>query len=156
MTLLTTLKSAPSGGGGGTPSTIEFLTGTPAESTVSVTSITPSITFSSGLVDGDWILLICASNSSGGGFTAIPTGYQALVANIDTILGSTSGHHAIFYRKWISGDTDPTITFASGRVGVLPVRVRGADPTDLTGVGPAITHGPATTTTVEAPTLTPV
>src|SRR5215217_8328429 len=105
MTLLTTLKSASSGGGGGTPSTIEFLAGTPAESTGSVTTLTPSLSFTGGLVDGDWILLICASNSSAGGFTSIPTGYLALVANVDTLNGSTSGHHAIFYRKWVSGDT---------------------------------------------------
>src|SRR3954470_9157648 len=128
--------------------------GTAVQSTTSVTTLTP--TLPSGLVSGDYVLVVATSNASGGGFTGISAGWTAVLASTDSVNGSTSLHGAIWVRKWVNGDTSPVLTFASGRAGAICIRVNGADPTTFLNVAASVTQGAGTTqTTVSAPTLTP-
>jgi hypothetical protein len=128
--------------------------GTAVQSTTSVTTLTP--TLPSGLVSGDYVLVVATSNASGGGFTGISAGWTAVLASTDSVNGSTSLHGAIWVRKWVNGDTSPVLTFASGRAGAICIRVNGADPTTFLNVAASVTQGTGTTqTTVSAPTLTP-
>lgn len=131
---------------------LSFTAGTPAQSTGSVTSI--NVTLPAGLVDGDYTILVCCSNSSSGGLN-LPSGWTAILANTNTANGSTAGHHAIFYRKWVSGDPSTVaVTLTSGRVGVLPVKVSGADPSTFVEVAASVTQAASGATAITAPTKT--
>lgn len=116
------------------------------------TSLTPAIP--AGMVEGDYVLLFCALNVGGGVITP-PIDYLTLLDPTDTLNGSTSAHGAVFYKKWVPGDADPTVTFTSGRAGVLPCRLTGADVTDLVSLAPVVAQSANAATTVDAPSVTP-
>jgi alkaline phosphatase D len=134
------------------PPTRTLTVGTPAQSTASVSSINVPLT---GLTftTGDYLLLFCTSNASGGGLAA-PAGYSTLLASTDTVNGSTSGHGAVYYKAASAGEAAPTVTLASGRVGVLPIKATGYDTSTLIAVAAAVTQAASGATSVAAPSLT--
>lgn len=131
---------------------LAFTAGTPAVSTGSVTTI--NVPLVSGTTTDDYTIIAVASNSSSGGVTT-PAGWTNILANTNTVTGSTSGHFAIFYRKWQSGDADPvTVTITSGRVAACAIRVRGADLTTFVDTAASVTQDPDNGTTHDAPAIT--
>jgi hypothetical protein len=134
---------------------ITLTPGTAAQSTTSVTTL--SVPLPASLASGDWLLLVGTSNASGGGFSATPAGWTEVLPNTDSVNGYTSLHGAVWSRKWVSGDTDPSMTFASGRAAGICIRVVGADPATLIDVAAQVTQGVgATQATVSCPSLDPV
>jgi hypothetical protein len=129
---------------------LSFTAGTPYQATASVT--TAVVTLPAGLAAGDYTLLVCMLNATTGVITP-PAGWTAVLASTQSTF-NTSYAHAIYYRKWVSGDTDPTVTCTSGRLAVLPVRVVGADATTFIEVAAAVTQQAAAGTTIVAPTIT--
>ena len=125
---------------------------TPFQSTASVTTAT--VTLPTGLADGDYTLLCCALNASSG-FINPPAGWDEVLTstNSDAASGSTSLAHAIYVRKWQSGDSDPVVTCKSGRFAVLPVRVEGADSTTFLETVAAVTKTTTKTTDIIAPSV---
>lgn len=103
-------------------------------------------------VAGDYTLLVCSLNASSGVITA-PSGWSAVLASTNATL-STSDVHAIWYKKWVSGDASPTVTCTSGRLAVLPVRVEGADGTTFIEIAATVTQQEVAGNTQEAPTVT--
>lgn len=130
---------------------ITFTAGTVSEATASVTSTT--VTLPAGLQDGDYTIIAFSLNASTGVITT-PAGWTDILASTQAT-ASTSCVHAIFYRKWVSGDTDPAVTTTSGRTAATPIRVQGADPTTFVDVAATVTQAAAGATTVVAPTITP-
>lgn len=128
-----------------------FTGGTPAFSTGSVTTINVPLPTR---VEGDYGVLACALNVSSGAISP-PAGWSDILPNTDTTIGSTAGHHAIYYRKWVSGDPDAVdVTCASGRIAVIPVRVQNAHLTSFIEVAASVTQDPVADTSVDAPTIT--
>jgi len=131
---------------------LEFTAGTPAVSTGSVTTI--DVPLASGTTTDDYTVIAVASNSSSGGITT-PATWTDILPSTDTVTGSTSGHHAIFYRKWAGGDPDPvTVTITSGRVAACAVRVRGAHLSTFVDTAASVTQDSDNGTTHDAPTIT--
>ena len=132
---------------------LEFTAGTPAVSTGSVTTI--DVPLASGTTTDDYTVIAVASNSSSGGITT-PATWTDILPSTDTVTGSTSGHHAIFYRKWAGGDPDPvTVTITSGRVAACAIRVRGADLSTFIDTAASVTQDSSSpSTTTDAPTIT--
>jgi hypothetical protein len=145
MTLLTLLQS-PAGAGN-----ITLTAGTSVESTGSVTSTT--VTLPSGLVAGDYTIIVVSLNATTGVITT-PSGWTNILASTQAT-ASTSDVLAIFYRKWQSGDTNPAVTTTSGRVAATPIRVQGADGTTFVDTAASVTQASAGATTITAPTITP-
>jgi hypothetical protein len=144
-----TISAVVSGGA----STLTFTAGTAAESPGSnfVTSIDVTLP---AAASGDYHLLVTASQSASGGWST-PAGWTALLPSTNSVSPSTSGHHAIYYRKWISGDPSTvTVSCGSGRVGVLPVLVSGADTTTFVEVSPSVTQAASGATSIVAPAVT--
>jgi hypothetical protein len=131
---------------------LTFTAGTPFEATGSVTS--GLVTLPAGLAAGDYTLLVCSLNATTGTITP-PAGWTAVLASTNATL-STSDVHAIYFRKWVSGDGNPTVTCTNGRLAVLPVRVQGADPTTFVEVAAALTQQGSAGTTITAPGATSV
>lgn len=130
----------------GTPVTLTA--GTPFEATGSVTS--GIVNLPAGLAAGDYTFLFATLNASNGVITG-PASWQTAFASAQST-ASTSHATAIYYRKWQSGDTDPTVTCTSGRLAVLPVKISGADGTNpIEGTVGSTSQGSATTA-VDAPT----
>ena len=144
-------RAAPGGGGGGTLATLSFVAGTPFEATASVTASDP-VAYPTGMTSGDYTILVCALNGSTGTITA-PVGWAELLPYTQGVL-STSAVHAIFYRAYASGDTEPVVSCKSGRLAVLPVRVRGADPATLLEVPATVNQQTVAGTTIDAPAVT--
>lgn len=129
---------------------ITFTAGTPFQPTASVTSGT--ISLPSGLTNGDYTFLYCTLNATTGVITG-PAGWSTALASVQST-ASTSHVVAIYYKKWVSGDTDPTVTCTSGRLAVLPVKVSGADGTNPLEGSVGSTSQGAATTSVDAPSQT--
>src|SRR6266496_3467293 len=129
---------------------LTFTAGTPFEATASVTS--GVVTLPAGLADGDYTILMCSLNATTGTITP-PAGWTAILASTNATL-STSDVHAIYYRKWVSGDGDPTVTCTNGRLAVLPIRVQGADGTTFIEVAASVTQQGVAGTTIVAPSVT--
>jgi hypothetical protein len=106
------------------------------------------------LADGDHTIIFISVNASSANITT-PTGWTAILADTNSVNGSTSMAHAIFYRRWISGDTNPTISHSSGRVAATPVKVSGADTGAFVDVNGIVTQAASGATTITAPTITP-
>jgi hypothetical protein len=117
-----------------------------------VTSTT--VTLPSGLTDGDYTIIFVSLNASTGWITT-PSGWTDILASTNTVNGSTSGAHAIFYRKWQSGDTDPDIATKSGRVAATPVKVSGADATTFVNTAAVVNQNASGVTTITASSITP-
>lgn len=131
---------------------LTFTAGTSVESTGSVTSTT--VTLPAGLAAGDYTIIVVSLNASSGTITT-PSGWTDILPQTNSVNGSTSDCHAIFYRKWVSGDTDPSVTTKSGRVAMTPVRVQGADASTFVDISATVTQTASGATTVTAPTITP-
>lgn len=131
---------------------ITFTAGTSVESTASVTTTT--VTLPSGLVDGDYTIIVASLNASTG-FITTPSGWTDILPYTNSVNGSTSDTHAIFYRKWVSGDTDPDVATKSGRVAMTPIKVSGADPTTFVDTAATVTQAASGATTLVAPSITP-
>ena len=131
---------------------ITFTAGTSVESTGSVTSTT--VTLPAGLAAGDYTIIVASLNASSGVITT-PAGWTNILASTNSVNGSTSDALAIFYRKWVSGDTNPAITTSNGRFAATPIRVQGADATTFVDVAATVTQAAAGATTLTAPTITP-
>src|SRR5690349_3549909 len=131
---------------------IAFTAGTSVESTASQSSTT--VTLPSGLASGDYTMIFISVNATSASITT-PAGWTALLASTNSVNGSTSMAHAIFYRKWVSGDTDPTISHTNGRVAATPVKVTGADPAAFVDNAATVTQAASGATTIVAPTITP-
>jgi len=127
-----------------------LIPGTPTESAGSVTSLTA--TLPSGFVTGDYVMVIAGHVATAGGLTA-PAGYSTLIS-ATTVNGAASGHLAVYYKKWASGEANPTVTCVSGRMTVLPVRVSGADQTTFAEIAAQVTQAAASATAVDAPAIT--
>lgn len=141
---------AVSGGGGG--GTLTFTAGTAIETTASVTST--EVPLPSGLEDGDYTIIIFALNVSSGSITT-PSGWTDILASTATVNGSAACKIAVFYRKWVSGDGNPTVTTNSGRTGAVGIRVQGADQTTFVDQTSSVSQMASGVTTITAPTLTP-
>jgi hypothetical protein len=131
---------------------LTFTAGTPSQAATSITSAT--ITLPTGLAAGDYTLLVCALNAASGVITP-PAGWSELLASTPATL-STSDVCAIYYKAWVSGDTNPVVTCTSGRLAVLPVRVQGADTTTFVEVAATVTQQGTAGTTITAPSATTV
>lgn len=131
---------------------IAFIAGTAVESTASVASTT--VTLPTGLVAGDYTIISVSVNATSATITT-PAGWTNILASTASVNGSTSMAHAIFYRKWVTGDANPAITHTSGRACATPVRVTGADPTTFVNTAAVVTQAASGATTVVAPTITP-
>lgn len=131
---------------------ITFTAGTSVESTASVTSTT--VTLPAGLADGDYTIIVASLNASTG-FITTPSGWTDILPYTNSANGSTSDTLAIFYRKWVSGDTDPVVATKSGRVAMTPIKVSGADPTTFVDVAGTVTQAASGATTIVAPSITP-
>ncbi|WP_156380231.1 hypothetical protein [Arthrobacter sp. Soil762] len=131
---------------------ITFTAGTSVEGTASATSTT--VTLPSGLASGDYTIIIVSLNATSGVITT-PSGWTNILASTNSANGSTSYAMAIFYRKWVSGDTNPAITTSNGRVAATPIRVQGADGTTFVDVSATVTQAADAATTLTAPTITP-
>lgn len=126
--------------------------GTSVESTASQSSTT--VTLPAGLAAGDYTIIFISVNATNANITT-PAGWTDILADTNSVNGSTSMAHAIFYRKWVSGDTNPTISHSSGRVAATPVKVTGADQTTFVNTTPPVTQAASGATTIVAPTITP-
>lgn len=131
---------------------ITFTAGTSVESTASVTSTT--VTLPAGLAAGDYTIIVVSLNVSSGSIT-FPAGWTEILPTTASVNGSTADKLAIAYRKWVSGDTDPVITTASGRVAMTPIKVSGADGTTFVDTAATVSQMPSPTATVTAPSITP-
>lgn len=131
---------------------ITFTAGTSVESTASVASTT--VTLPAGLADGDYTIIVVSLNASTGTITT-PSGWTDILPTTNSVNGSTSDALAIFYRKWVSGDTDPVVATKSGRVAMTPIKVSGADATTFVDVAATVTQAASGATTIEAPSITP-
>lgn len=131
---------------------ITFTAGTSVEGTASVTSTT--VTLPSGLASGDYTIIVVSLNASSGVITT-PSGWTDILTSTNSVNGSTSDACAVFYRKWVSGDTNPAITTSNGRVAATPIRVQGADGTTFVDVSATVTQAASGATTLTAPTITP-
>jgi hypothetical protein len=136
---------APAGAG-----VVTATAGTPFEATASVTSA--AVTLPAGLVAGDYTILIASANGTTPVITP-PAGWVALFPSTQST-ASTSHAAAVYYRRWVTGDPDPTVTTTSARLAVLPVRVQGADPATFLDTAVASTSG-AASTAITAPGQTP-
>ena len=131
---------------------ITYTAGTVSESTGSVTSTT--VTLPAGLAAGDYSIIVIALNATNGNITT-PAGWTDIVPDTNGT-ASTSFAMAIFYRKWVSGDSNPSIATTSGRTAAVAIKVSGADPTTFIDVQAAsVTQAGSGATTVTAPTITP-
>jgi hypothetical protein len=129
---------------------VTLTAGTPFEATTSVT--TGTVTLPAGLVNGDWTFLFCTLNAATGVITG-PAGWSTAFASAQST-ASTSHVTAIYYRKWVGGDTDPAVTCTSGRLAVLPVKVSGAHGTNPIEGAVDSTSQASATTAVDAPSQT--
>lgn len=133
---------------------IAFTAGTSVEGTGSATSTTVSLP--AGMADGDYTIVFISVNASSANITT-PTaaGWTAILPDTNSANGSTSMAHAIFYRKWVSGDGDLVISHSSGRACATPVKVSGADGTTFVDTAASVTQAASGATTIVAPTITP-
>jgi hypothetical protein len=131
---------------------IAFTAGTSVESTASQSSTT--VTLPSGLASGDYTIIFISVNATNANITT-PAGWTDILPDTNSVNGSTSMAHAIFYRKWVSGDTDPSISHSNGRVAATPVKVTGADPSTFVNNAATVTQAASGATTIVAPTITP-
>ena len=131
---------------------IAFTAGTSTESTASQTSTT--VTLPAGIAAGDYTIIFISVNASSASITT-PSGWTNILASTNSVNGSTSMAHAIFYRRWVSGDSNPVISHSNGRVGATPVKVSGADATTFVNTTGAVTQAASGAVTIVAPTITP-
>lgn len=131
---------------------ITLTAGTSTESTGSVTAT--AVTLPTGLAAGDYTIIVVSMNGSSGVITT-PSGWTNILASTNSVNGSTSDALAIFYRKWVSGDTNPSVTTTSGRVAATPIRVQGADPSTFVDTVATVTQEASGATTLTAPSITP-
>jgi len=131
---------------------ISFTAGTSVEGTGSASSTV--VTLPSGLADGDYTIIFISVNASSANITT-PSGWTNILADTNTLNGSTSAAHAIFYRKWQSGDGNVTVSHSSGRAAATPVKVSGADGTSFVDTTGSVTQAASGATTVVAPSITP-
>jgi hypothetical protein len=117
-----------------------------------VTSTT--VTLPSGLTDGDYTIIFVTLNASSGNITT-PSGWTNILPDTNSANGSTSMAHAIFYRKWQSGDGDVAVSTSNGRVAATPVRVQGADGTTFVNTAADLTQAASGAVTITAPSITP-
>lgn len=125
---------------------------TPGTPVNSLNATTLAVPLPASLADGDWVLLIFSVNAGTPVITA-PSGWTTLVPMTVTA-SSTAGAGAIFAKKWVSGDSNPSVG-TGGRSAAICIRVRGADPTTLLDVSPVITNPGSTSTSLVAPAITP-
>src|SRR6266568_30213 len=119
---------------------------------------TSGLTLPAGWQPGDVIYIGCELTAATGSITT-PSGWANSVPQFVSAVGSTptSGHAAVFRRVMVSGDTDPVISFTSGRFAAAMVAVQGADNTTPEDVTPASDDNTGVTApSVRAPSLTPV
>lgn len=130
---------------------LTFTAGTPAVSSASVTTI--DVPLATTTV-GEYNIIAVALVAAGGTITT-PAGWTDILPSTDTVTGSTSGHLAIFYRKYVGGDADPvTVTVSSGRVSACAIRVQGADLATFIDTAASVTQDPDNGSTHDAPTIT--
>ncbi len=134
-------------------------TGLPAMSTASETThVVPLPSQPAAWLPGDLCLIPATSRASGGGFGTTPTGWTPVVATFDA-LSSASSHMVCYGRILQAGDTDPTLTFTSGRMAAQSVAVRDHGLSgigDLTGAVVAFTTGAGSAQAgIDAPSVTP-
>lgn len=131
---------------------IAFTAGTSVEGTGSASST--QVSLPSGLTDGDYTIVFISVNASSANITA-PSGWEVILPDTNSANGSTSMAHAIFYRKWVSGDGSVTISHSSGRACATPVKVSGADGTTFVNTAASVTQAASGAATIVAPTITP-
>lgn len=131
---------------------LTFTAGTSSVSSGSQSSTT--VTLPSGLTTGDYTIIVVSLVASSGSITT-PSGWSNVFASAQST-ASTSHSVAVFYRKWQSGDTDPAVSHTSGRVAATPVRVQGADATTFLDTTVDSTSQASATTSIDAPSQTPV
>lgn len=131
---------------------IAFTAGTSVEGTGSATTTT--VTLPSGLADGDYTIIFISVNASSANITT-PSGWTAILPDTNSANGSTSMAHACFYRKWVSGDGNVTVSHSSGRAAATPVKVTGADTTTFVNTAASVTQASSGAVTIVAPSITP-
>lgn len=105
-------------------------------------STTPGLP--AGVVDGDLLVLIDrvvdATRALGAAVPGAPAGWTQKTTYVST--GSADSRITLYYRRWASGVTAPTITYAGGasaahvsRIYRVPGAVTSGDPTDFLGSG---------------------
>lgn len=133
---------------------ISAVEGTPFIASASVTSGSISLASMSPQA-GDIIVLFVSVTASSGTITG-PGGVWNVGAAGFHATSSTSHTHAMFWRAWQSGDTDPTVTCASGRLLIVPIRLRGVNTsTPFEGGVTTNAGGASAATTIAAPSVTP-
>jgi hypothetical protein len=131
---------------------ISFTAGTSVEGTGSSSSTV--VTLPSGLAAGDYTIIFISVNASSANITT-PSGWTNILADTNTANGSTSAAHAIFYRKWQSGDGNVTVSHSSGRAAATPVKVSGADADSFVNTNGTVTQAASGAVTITAPSITP-
>lgn len=103
---------------------------------------------------GNALLVAATSRSTASGFGADPSGWTALVASFDSI--AFPGTHMALYGK-IAGasESDPTLTFGTGRVAAVSVAVKDHGLAAITDLVRAWDNTSGASTSIVAPSVTP-